>query len=517
MKSGKAAYRNCLLRSLEEWIAKGKRVAIFGTGEHTDYLFRCVPELKLARIVGYLDGDEGRQGNRYRGMTIYPVEWAQRNADVILCSSFVNERIMATAAEGLGCKVALSHASSAPSRFSSAWIANRLLLSRDAKASGPYVEKHKSHDVLIFPMIDWNYRHQRPQQLAKRLAAAGKRVFYFRNRFSGSRRMPVRRALANLWTVELPGPQDFNLYHDDMVPFLAEAVVENVSLLRSEFRINEAIVLVQFPCWMRAAFELRKRFGWKTVYDCMDYHAGFANVSRMVLKDEQKLISGSDLIFASSHVLQEWILPRNKHCRLLPNAGEFEHFSRRIGSIPRTVVRLPHPIIGYYGAISHWFDARLVAAIARRRPDWTFVLAGNTQGADLGRLKELENVVFLTEQDYAGLPALLEGFDVCIIPFRKCRLTDAANPVKLYEYCARGKPIVASDLEELRRYREFVSLAGTVQEWIQAIEGVLRRRRPEDSKLRRTFARRNDWDERAKVMRREIEKAVFRHKIPKIE
>ena len=34
------------------------------------------------------------------------------------------------------------------------------------------------YDVFVFPVIDWTFRHQRPQQLALELARRGHRIFY---------------------------------------------------------------------------------------------------------------------------------------------------------------------------------------------------------------------------------------------------------------------------------------------------------------------------------------------------
>jgi glycosyltransferase involved in cell wall biosynthesis len=514
--TNKSDYRTHLLRSVQEWISAGTRIAIFGTGEHTDYLFRCIPELKQTLIAGYLDSDQGRQGMSYRSSTIRPIAWAVDNADLVLCSSFVNERAMAHAAAKLGCKVFLSHPSDVAAfevftDEANSWLASKLTFPANSSLDA-LIASHdqRNFDVIAFSMIDWSYRFQRPQQLAKRIAAAGNRVFYIRNRFSGSRKMSIRNVLPNLLTVELPGPGDFNLYHDSMESFLANSIVENISLLRFQFNIDKAVCLVQFPVWAKPAFELKKRYGWKTVYDCMDYHAGFGNISKSSLKDERSLFINSDLVFLSSHVLRQKILPIKKHCHLLPNAGEFDHFSRSTPKAFKNIERLPRPILGYYGAISQWFDSRLLASISKNRPDWTFLLIGNTHGAHLDSLKQHKNVVFLSEQKYQNLPEFLNLFDVCLIPFKKNRLTDATNPVKLYEYCAAGKPVVASNLEELQWYRKYVYLATSTRCWIDAIEKALLRRSPRDFQSRRNFAQRNNWDDRARVLLREIHKILKR-------
>ena len=39
------------------------------------------------------------------------------------------------------------------------------------------------------------------------------------------------------------------------------------------------------------------------------------------------------------------------------------------------------------------------------------------------------------------LPSWAAGFDVCTIPFLRTPLTEATNPVKIFEYLATGKPI----------------------------------------------------------------------------
>ncbi|MBW3534521.1 MAG: hypothetical protein KY453_04795, partial [Gemmatimonadetes bacterium] len=69
---------------------------------------------------------------------------------------------------------------------------------------------------------------------------------------------------------------------------------------------------------------------------------------------------------------------------LVRNGCEFDHFAAPQQSPP--FERKPgRPVVGYYGAIADWFDADLVADLAKRRPDWDFVLVGSTYTADTSR------------------------------------------------------------------------------------------------------------------------------------
>ena len=102
-------YRNRLLPLIERWTSGATRVAIFGTGAHTDTLFSYVPELGRAAIVGYLDTNPARQGTPYRGVTVRGPEWTPGNADLVLCSSFAHELTQLQLMDTIPVKAVLSH------------------------------------------------------------------------------------------------------------------------------------------------------------------------------------------------------------------------------------------------------------------------------------------------------------------------------------------------------------------------------------------------------------------------
>lgn len=359
------------------------------------------------------------------------------------------------------------------------------------------------YDVIVFPIIDWGFRFQRPQQIAKQFAKNDHRVFYLKTRFNGKKnpddcQPTVKPVDVNIAELQLPGPAELSIYRHQIDEPTLQRWLKAFDHLRREYGIDEAVCLVQLPFWRPLAFQLRERFGWKVVYDCMDKHSGFSTNEPAMLNEEEALSRGSDLIFVTARKLFEEQQCYNSRCLLVPNACEFDHFSMSLGAMPSALAPLSKPIIGYYGAISDWFDTELVAEIAHLRPTWSFVLIGHTFGADLSPLQGLANVHLLGEQPYQALPAYLHAFDVCLIPFKLTPLTEATNPVKFYEYLSAGKPVVAVPLPELVPYEAngLVHLAKEPKEFVEKIEQTLQEKGAERIAARRLFAQQNTWEER---------------------
>src|SRR5512138_2436532 len=86
------AYRERLLPIVSTWRTAQTRVAIFGVGPHTDFLFDVVPELDAPTPVGFIESKARPDDPRaVRGRPVRPIAWAREHADVVLCSSFNNE------------------------------------------------------------------------------------------------------------------------------------------------------------------------------------------------------------------------------------------------------------------------------------------------------------------------------------------------------------------------------------------------------------------------------------------
>jgi GT2 family glycosyltransferase/glycosyltransferase involved in cell wall biosynthesis len=360
------------------------------------------------------------------------------------------------------------------------------------------------YDLLVLPVIEWDFRFQRPQQLATRFAAAGHRVFYVSTRLEPREGATVEHRGGNVFDVRLAAPEPINIYTEALPPALVRDLVRQVSGLRDELAIRDAVVRVDLPTWGGVALALRDAFGWPTVYDCMDEHVGFATARAWMGDEDRRLAERADLVIVSSGPLLARQSTRQARCVLVPNAADFNHFRFPPVHPPADIGHLRAPIIGYYGAIAEWFDGALVADLAAARPAWTFLLIGEVTTNDLDRARRLPNVHLLGERPYREVPGYLHAFDVAVIPFRRNRLTHATNPVKLYEYLSAGRPVVATDLEELRQFGAHVALASDREAWLHALDEAVSGRGVSTPEARVAFARGNTWDIRFAAVREAV-------------
>ena len=98
-------------------------------------------------------------------------------------------------------------------------------------------------------------------------------------------------------------------------------------------------------------------------------------------------------------------------------------------------------VIGYVGAVAAWFDFSLLEQLVRERPFDQFLIVGpiaEDVAEEVNRLRRWPNVAFTGAVPYDTVPSILSRLDVAILPFVANAITDATNPLKLYEYSRSG-------------------------------------------------------------------------------
>jgi GT2 family glycosyltransferase/SAM-dependent methyltransferase len=364
------------------------------------------------------------------------------------------------------------------------------------------------YDVIVLPIFDFEFRFQRPQQVAAQFARAGHRVFWI----SPSRLLPTSsRELyesvlirENIWEIRLRAAP-FDLYRGALEPSQIAAMLDGLGRLYEDFGVPSSCAFLQFPFWRRIGLGLREEFGAKLVYDCMDDWQNWPAdplPGAFSLAEERELVHESDVLVVTSRELQNRHSADRVESKLIPNAADFDFFRNAPASSLASDIK--RPVVGYYGAIADWFDLDLMIQVARSRPQYSFVLIGQVHQLDVSELKALPNTYLLGEKPYSELPGYLRGFDVCTLPFRMNRLTKSVDPVKVYEYICQGKPVVSVPLAELAPMSELLYFAEGPEEFSSQIDSALAERDAVLEQKRIAFASKNTWKDRFDILDRAI-------------
>jgi glycosyltransferase involved in cell wall biosynthesis len=244
------------------------------------------------------------------------------------------------------------------------------------------------------------------------------------------------------------------------------------------------------------------------VYHCVDEYSAFEGVPREALAAmEHELVRRADLVLTSGQQLRDERRSLNERVYFVPHGVDVAHFSRaleRDAALPEDIRGIRRPIVGFFGLVADWVDVDLIAALARARPDWSFVLLGRVV-TSVGALDGLSNVHWLGQKPYEALPDYCRAFDVGIVPFRVNDLTLRANPLKLREYLAAGLPVVATDLPEVVRYARWVRFARDLPGFVDGIERSLAARSVTAARERVDAMRPESWTARVEQMCARIE------------
>ncbi len=255
------------------------------------------------------------------------------------------------------------------------------------------------------------------------------------------------------------------------------------------------------------------------VYDVMDELANFKSAARDLPQREAVLLERADVVFTGGASLYAARRGRHPNLHLLASGVDTEHFAQALSpdtELPSELAGVPHPVLGYYGAIDERLDLDLLDAVAAERPDWSIVMVGPVIKIAPQSLPRRPNLYYPGIQPYMRLPAFLKGFDVCLMPFAINDATRFISPTKTLEYMAARCPIVSTPVPDvMANWGDVVRMASDKQTFVAAVEAAMSetendraaRRAREDEILARST-----WDHIAARMLEELD-AVLDSKI----
>jgi glycosyltransferase involved in cell wall biosynthesis len=215
-----------------------------------------------------------------------------------------------------------------------------------------------------------------------------------------------------------------------------------------------------------------------SVYYCIDDYASLPGVNADAVRAmDEELTRRADLVFVASETLLEDKRRLNPASRVSPHGVDADHFARARDpglAVPPEVRDLPGPVVGFFGLIERWIDLDLIGYLAERRPHWSFVLIGHV-AVPQDQVPRGPNIHYLGKRPYEDLPAYGKRFDAAVIPYRPTRQVYHANPIKLREYLAMGKPVVTVRTPEIEKYADVVAIADSYKEFLARLDQALAR------------------------------------------
>ncbi len=234
----------------------------------------------------------------------------------------------------------------------------------------------------------------------------------------------------------------------------------------------------------------------KLIYYCYDDIGAATWASRHGERLEMTFLKKTDAIIVTSQGLFDKKSKQNTPCFLIKNGVDYDLFSRKTSVFPSVSLEKDKKTIGYLGSVDERVDYNLLEKLISTTPQYNYVFVGRvTQSAYAKRLSAFPNVNIVGSQPPATLPAWVQHFDICLIPFLKNELTAGIYPLKINEYLAAGKPVLTTRFSNLSDFESVVHIADDDNAFLQlAQEGFSKT----DAERLKQFASQNSWTARSK-------------------
>jgi glycosyltransferase involved in cell wall biosynthesis len=233
------------------------------------------------------------------------------------------------------------------------------------------------------------------------------------------------------------------------------------------------------------------------IYYFRDFLQGYDYWKKHASVLEPELLRQVDMVVANSTCYAEYSLNYNAHSYYIGQGCNFEFFDASLDlPVPDEVRDLGRPIIGYIGALdSARLDLDIIRLLAKTDPTWKIVLVGpEDEKFYSSDLHSLPNVYFPGRKPFSQLASYVKAFDVCINPQLRNEITRGNYPLKIDEYLAMGKPVVATRTLAMKIFESHTYLADDPGEFPALVQRAITENSGASEEERIRFARSHTWE-----------------------
>ncbi|HEV2462109.1 MAG TPA: glycosyltransferase, partial [Ktedonobacterales bacterium] len=165
------------------------------------------------------------------------------------------------------------------------------------------------------------------------------------------------------------------------------------------------------------------------------------------------------------------LAPRARDVQYVPNAVDIDLFDPSVVyPVPADLAR-GSPTLLYYGSLwGEWFDWALLRSLAEGCPASAINIIGDHKPIASIAAAMPPNIHFLGPKKQGELPAYLSHCDFALLPFKNDDIGRYVSPLKVFEYIAMERPVLATSLPDIAGYPSLYA-SDSVEDWVAVVQG----------------------------------------------
>lgn len=325
--------------------------------------------------------------------------------------------------------------------------------------------------VFIPPIVNWTFLRQLPQQIASQFAKNGYRVLFCNE-----------RAFANdLKKVEVE--PNLTVYPN------IEYALHEINKLKIDIDIFYTTAAMTY----KYVEQVKPKM---VLYHSCDSFDQWKKI-------EPQMIEIADIIYCTSKYIYDLRKSQHDKVYLVMNGCNEDMIDKKDYVISDTLKFVKSPICIFSGACGWWVSTYLIRNVAKEY--YTILL-----GQEFGR-KMPDNVMYQPSLLHEQMTNYLYNTNIGLLPFNvKLEVTQAANPIKMWEYMACGLPVVSTKWAETDReeLKDVVWTAETDEEYMEIVKKYASASDSYKEEIKEVcfeIARNNTWEKRFEIIEGSME------------
>lgn len=241
------------------------------------------------------------------------------------------------------------------------------------------------------------------------------------------------------------------------------------------------------------------------VYDCMDDVVQFDVLKKQYIElktIEKELFSRANIILFSSDELSQRKIKEyrleTKKCDVVYNAFDenlvdgpiYNTFDHQFDLYQNNSFK----VLTYIGTISNWFDFKIIERSLNEFNKIVYFIVGPIEPST--QVFKHERIIYFGSVEHKYVKSLILKSDALIMPFKVNTLTEAVDPVKLYEYIALGAKVLSIKYKELDKFGKYISLYEHYDEFREFLKRLDSKEIGHNKPIE--FIQKNSWNTRKK-------------------